>query len=843
MLMKRGRVTRLLPPLGLELLELRLAPAGARTEGPELPPQQAPVPQIISINATASVHAINPNIYGTAFASTAQLLDLNAPLNRSGGNATTRYNWQANASNRAADYYFESIQDSTGNIPGASNESGDGFVNTTKNGGAQAMLTVPTIGWVAKVGAGGSKLASFSVAKYGAQQSTDPFFPDAGNGVRTNGTDITGNDPNDASIPANAAFQQTWIQHLVQKWGNSSNGGVKYYFLDNEPSIWQSTHRDVHPTGATMDEIFNDAVAYSNAIKAIDPNAKVFGPEEWGWSGFFLSGYDQQWGSLNGWNQHPDKDAHGGMDYLPWYLNQIHQYDVAHGTKLIDGFTVHFYPQGGEFSDTVTTTMQQLRNRSTRGLWDPNYVNESWIGSAGPDQGKVQLIPRLKNWVNTYNPNTQVGLTEYNWGAEGHMNGATTQADIMGILGRENADLATRWTTPATNSPTYLAMKLFRNYDGNKSTFGDLSVSDNAPDPDNVSSFASIRSTDGALTIMVINKTVYTSTSPTTPVTINLSNFNAQGSVQVWQLAANNPNNQTIASITHPANLSVGNNSFTFNAPDQSVTLLVLPAIVSTSTTLNSSATPAALGSLITLTAQVTAAFGSPTGSVNFFDGTTQIGSGTVNASGQASMTTSTLTAGIHSLQAKYVATGNFTNSNSSTLSQQIVAAPSVTGVQIENGAAQRSMVRQIAVTFSTLVTLDAGALTITFKGTSTTVAANISTATVNGVTVATITFPAGIGASIGDGRYILTTDATKVHETSPLHLGMSANRTDEFFRLFGDYNGDARVDFIDFAFFRNALGSQSGSANYVDFFDFNNDGRVDFLDFAQFRTRLGTTI
>ena len=32
-------------------------------------------------------------------------------MNRSGGNAETRYNWQINAHNHAADWYFESIAD------------------------------------------------------------------------------------------------------------------------------------------------------------------------------------------------------------------------------------------------------------------------------------------------------------------------------------------------------------------------------------------------------------------------------------------------------------------------------------------------------------------------------------------------------------------------------------------------------------------------------------------------------------------------------------------------------------------------------------------------------------
>ena len=92
--------------------------------------------------------------------------------------------------------------------------------------------------------------------------------------------------------------------------------------------------------------------------------------------------------------------------------------------------------------------MQLLRNRSTRSLWDPNYVDESWIASTGINGGKVNLINLMKNWVNTYYPGTKIGITEYNWGAEGHMNGATTQADIWGIFGREGLDLANRWTTP-----------------------------------------------------------------------------------------------------------------------------------------------------------------------------------------------------------------------------------------------------------------------------------------------------------------------------------------------------------------------------------------------------------
>ncbi len=141
-------------------------------------------PVTIAVDANANRRPIDPNIYGVAHASTAELNDLNSPLNRNGGNNTTRYNWQLNADNRGNDWYYESIADGSA----TAGERGDTFFSNARAANAQAMLTIPTIEWVAKVGSNRSKLASFSVARYGAQTGTDwQWFPDAGNGVRTNG--------------------------------------------------------------------------------------------------------------------------------------------------------------------------------------------------------------------------------------------------------------------------------------------------------------------------------------------------------------------------------------------------------------------------------------------------------------------------------------------------------------------------------------------------------------------------------------------------------------------------------------------------------------------------------
>src|SRR5947209_17393872 len=90
-------------------------------------------PAVVGVDANANVHAIDPNIYGSAFASTAQLADLRLPLNRNGGNASDTYSLAQDATNHASDWFFESIPLGSGNGQGM-----DSFISATKAGGAQS---------------------------------------------------------------------------------------------------------------------------------------------------------------------------------------------------------------------------------------------------------------------------------------------------------------------------------------------------------------------------------------------------------------------------------------------------------------------------------------------------------------------------------------------------------------------------------------------------------------------------------------------------------------------------------------------------------------------------------
>src|SRR5271157_153214 len=125
----------------------------------------------------------------------------------------------------------------------------------------------------------------------------------------------------------------------------------------------------------------------------------------------------------------------------------------------------------------------------------------------------------------------------------------------------------------------------------------------------------------------------------------------------------------------------------------------VNPAAVTT-TTLTSSLNPSVYGQAVTFTAVVSAALGTPTGTVIFFAGSTALGSATL-ANGNASLSTSSLSAGSHSITAAYQGSGAFQPSASSPL-KQVVNVPTTKTAVTTSGSP--SFVGQ-PVTFSAMVT------------------------------------------------------------------------------------------------------------------------------------------
>jgi len=412
---------------------------------------------------------------------------------------------------------------------------------------------------------------SFSVKKYGAQKATNPDNSDCGNGTLLNGNQII-NDPNDAYIPVTPAFSQQWLSQLLPAYGPANTGGVRIWQMDNEPEWWYGVHSDIYQQAATYDDMMARNLKWAQAVKAIDPTALVSGPVPAGWSGMLFSRLDinDGWGKApyQYWDNPLDYQAHGSVYWIPYYLQQMKNFEQQNGYRLLDMVDVHGYVTPSGLSGTVgDAAMETLRMTSTRVLWDSNYYppGGGYEDATGAEVAPA-LVPRMLQWVANNYPGTKTAITEYNWGAPDTITGAIAQADIVGIFGREQLDYGTVWTSLSPTTPATFAFKTYLNYDGNGGHFGGTSVSASSSDPDSLSIFAALRY-DSALTIVVLNKTSSDITDA-----ITLANFLPAGAAQVWQYSSAN-----LGAIVRQSGLNVGSSSLSATFPAQSITLLVIP--------------------------------------------------------------------------------------------------------------------------------------------------------------------------------------------------------------------------------------------------------------------------
>jgi len=105
-----------------------------------------------------------------------------------------------------------------------------------------------------------------------------------------------------------------------------------------------------------------------------------------------------------------------------------------------------------------------------------------------------------------------------------------------------------------------------------------------------------------------------------------------------------------------------------------------------TATALTSSMNPSSVGQAITLTAKVSAASGTPTGTVSFMDGSTTLGRVSLSG-GRASLVSSKLSAGTHSLKATYAGERYYRASSSTVLSQVVQSAIASTSTVLTSSA------------------------------------------------------------------------------------------------------------------------------------------------------------
>ncbi|MGA7886797.1 MAG: glycoside hydrolase family 44 protein [Acidobacteriaceae bacterium] len=607
------------------------------------PPATAAGPAL-TVDATDALHAINPLIYGmNGYSIGNDITQGNVPVVRWGGDDTSRYNYQTNISNSASDWYFENGQAS--NMPGGGTFTA--FVSSVHNLGAEPLGTVPVLGWVSN---SSTSACSFPVSNYPGQQSIDPYSGRCGNGVYPDGThgctssggcNIPGGAAEQAltSIaappPANSAATMPtasaatatwaqgtwtggWVNSLVTNasYGPASGGkGANIWDLDNEPAWWDAVHRDVHPLPSTYDEVTYGGISTALAIKTIDPSAEVSGPVIDYWWNYFYSKQDIENGWSHGpcyqpWDDPTDRAAHGGVAMIEYYLQQFKAAQATYGMRLLDYVDIHGYDaatyNGASvgFATAGDTGEQEARINSTRALWDatytdpnlpqPNYSTDgNYTTSCNLPLQAPQLIPMLRKWVANDYPGTKTAIDEYNWGGLESINGALTQADVLGIFGQYGLDLGALWGPPdltqtPPQTPGLMAFEIYRNYDGADSTFGDTALAScsgtaaascdsagtNASSQNQLAVYGALRSSDNAVTVIVINKSYGALTS-----TLSLEGVNASGDAAVYQYSNANLNAivaEPNQAVTPPSGGGT-TSTIAYTFPAQSITLFVIP--------------------------------------------------------------------------------------------------------------------------------------------------------------------------------------------------------------------------------------------------------------------------
>ena len=287
------------------------------------------------------------------------------------------------------------------------------------------------------------------------------------------------------------------------------------------------------------------------------------GPVVWGWCAYFTSAADWQVSPtcLDG----PDRQAHGGLPLLAWYLEQVCAHQQTTGTRLVDYLDVHYYPQGGvaglgpgDSGEDPVTSARRLR--SLRELWDPAWVAESWIGEP------VELIPRLRGWVDDHCPGTGIAITEYRWGADDGPSSALAHAEALAIFGREGVDLATRWVAPEPGTRVVDSFRLFLDYDGAGSRAVGESVRAVSGDVEDVGSYAVV-TPEARLLVLLFNRDVV---SRQAQVTIA---GGAQGDGVLFRFGPDDP-------LAEIGPVPVAGGGFTLALPARSASLVEIPLAV-----------------------------------------------------------------------------------------------------------------------------------------------------------------------------------------------------------------------------------------------------------------------
>ena len=496
---------------------------------------------------------------------------------RSGGNRWTAYNWETNASNAGTDYGPYHSDDYLSSSAAAGAALTD-RIDAARAGGNAALITLQMQGKVAADENGNVSASQVSTR-----------FDDV---VFAKGSAFS--DPPDTADKK--VYMDECLAFLKSKYADGFTSGASlpiFIDLDNEPDLWNSTFNLIQPTAPTYAQFLAKSVGLASALKAVAPDAKLFGPVSYGFNGY--------------WNFQNASDAPGTITpdgynwFLDSYLAQMKSASDAGGARLLDVLDIHWYPETytatGRITDdqsgTPTAEMISARVQAPRALWDPSFApsgtdnnnsnpdrDSSWIANDILGES-VRLIPRLQDKIAHGFPGTKLSISEYEFGGGLHISGALAEADCLGIFGREGLFSATFWAGAYTDAhgnyttydPYILAgFRMFLDYDDAGSRFGDTGLSAATSDLTDSSVYASMDAGHpGRVVIVAINKSASAKSAA-----IRLTHTQALATAQVWRLVQQASGTAIPKPVRQPDISLPVTNGFILAMPAYSVTTVVL---------------------------------------------------------------------------------------------------------------------------------------------------------------------------------------------------------------------------------------------------------------------------
>lgn len=534
---------------------------------PKAASEETPAADVRFVIDSHATMPISPLIYGVNSYDQSwggALPPANLTLSRMGGNRLSAYNWENNASNAGNDWHYSNDGYlGGGEVPG---EAVRQRVRGAVDRGAGIIVTVPMLGYVAadKDGPVGIEEATLATRLAARFRESRP----------RKGTAFSMSpDPADPYV-----YQDEFAWWLNRSFPGLSRDPLRpmLYSLDNEPDLWQSTHEEIRSridgerNRLTYDELVQKTITHASAIKDVVPEARILGPSLSGWSGITALG-----------RRTPDPVA-GTTNFVEYYLSRMAEAERIQGRRLVDVLDVHWYSEvriaGARVNDDLaaqTPELVQARLQSPRSLWDPTYVEQSWV--AETTRGPIRLLPRLREMIAKHYPGTRIAITEYFYGRAGDISGGVTQADVLGIFGREGVYAATLWPLAplkhygGSGAKAYAyafgAFKMYRDYDGAGSGFGDTGISATTSDVERTSVYASMDAgRPDRVVIVAINK----SERPLTAA-MSLTHSRRLTRAEVYTLTDGSPEPTRRADVDLPQS-----DALTYTMPPLSVSTLVL---------------------------------------------------------------------------------------------------------------------------------------------------------------------------------------------------------------------------------------------------------------------------